>query len=105
MRETPNIFDDMGEDAFMEVDSGSGEDKRHIRHKIHRKGMAPQFIIGLSDIEIKAGDTVGVTGKLQAKKRKHRLFENYVEDDGKFLSEDQHSSGSVHANTSIYYLL
>lgn len=123
-RDTPNIFvdaeNDMDEDIFLDgIDGGDDDKTRHPKHHIHRKGMAPTFVIGLSDMELHPGDVAAVAGKLQAKKRKHRLFEKHGEDDGKFLSDaivsrmddDQHSSGSPispispHENTSKFWMI
>uniref|UniRef100_A0A7E4UYK2 Muscle M-line assembly protein unc-89 n=1 Tax=Panagrellus redivivus TaxID=6233 RepID=A0A7E4UYK2_PANRE len=45
------------------------------RPTIKRKGAAPSFVIGLADMELKAGDTAAVAGKL-AKKRRGRHDED-----------------------------
>ncbi|KAE9553836.1 hypothetical protein FO519_002966 [Halicephalobus sp. NKZ332] len=49
--------------------------------KIQKKGAPPNFLIGLADMDLTAGDTAAVAGKL-AKKRRHNL-----EEDPKSLKE------------------
>uniref|UniRef100_A0A914Q9F2 Ig-like domain-containing protein n=1 Tax=Panagrolaimus davidi TaxID=227884 RepID=A0A914Q9F2_9BILA len=49
----------------------SPNDPKRIKSQIQKKGAAPSFVIGLADMELKAGDTAAVAGKL-AKKRRHR---------------------------------
>jgi hypothetical protein len=39
-------------------------DMRRVRVHIQKKGTAPAFIVGLEDIELNAGDTAAVAGKL-----------------------------------------
>jgi hypothetical protein len=55
--ETPDIFGHQNleddEDDLMDFEE---EERQHKRPHIHRKGMAPAFVIGLSDMELKAGD-------------------------------------------------
>ncbi|CAD5224126.1 unnamed protein product [Bursaphelenchus okinawaensis] len=53
---------------------------------LKRKGAAPDFVVGLQDIEVAAGDVAAVAGKLQPKKRKHRLFEKHNQEDPKTLA-------------------
>ncbi|KAI6180537.1 hypothetical protein M3Y98_00731100 [Aphelenchoides besseyi] len=58
------------------------------RHQIKRKGAAPTFVIGLHDMELQEGKTGAVAGKMQPKKRRHRLFETQVDEDPKKLLDN-----------------
>ncbi|KAI6227724.1 hypothetical protein M3Y99_01223100 [Aphelenchoides fujianensis] len=86
------------QDVEMESELGSTvgdafgpQDDDHVlvggAHRIKRKGAAPAFVIGLHDMELKAGQTAAVAGKMQPKKRKHRLFERNHDEDPKHLRD------------------
>lgn len=95
-----DMFDTpVNEDDLMDFEEDA-PDRRHSRHHhhIHRKGMAPKFVVGLSDMELKAGDTAAVAGKLQARKRRHRLFErnNQADDeDQNVMPIPEHENSSI----------
>jgi hypothetical protein len=67
---TPNIEVqeiDGDSDDLMDFDEEVNRGRPEKRPHIHRKGVAPNFVIGLEDMELRAGDTAAVTGKLQPK--------------------------------------
>ncbi|CAD5231988.1 unnamed protein product [Bursaphelenchus xylophilus] len=62
------------------------EEMKEPRLNVKRKGAAPDFVVGLQDIEVAAGDVAAVAGKLQPRKRRHKLFEKRNQDDPKALT-------------------
>ncbi|KAI6223322.1 hypothetical protein M3Y95_00877500 [Aphelenchoides besseyi] len=75
------------DDAFGGNEFETGISHPH-RHPIKRKGAAPTFVIGLHDMELQEGKTGAVAGKMQPKKRRHRLFETRADEDPKNLLGD-----------------
>lgn len=61
-----------GQHVTLQGAKDDGQEHRG-RTKVHiqKKGTAPAFIVGLEDMDLKAGDSAAVAGKL-AKKRRHR---------------------------------
>lgn len=43
----------MDEDELMDFDDENQHGHRHLRHHVKRKGVAPEFVVGLSDMEVR----------------------------------------------------
>ncbi|TKR69840.1 hypothetical protein L596_021941 [Steinernema carpocapsae] len=56
--------------TFESYKKGEIEGQRRVHLHSKRKGAAPNFVIGLEDMELKAGDTAAVAGKLAKRRRK-----------------------------------
>ncbi|KAK0408269.1 hypothetical protein QR680_003864 [Steinernema hermaphroditum] len=56
--------------TFESYKTGDKKDVRRVHLHSKRKGAAPNFVVGLEDLELKAGDAAAVAGKLAKKRRK-----------------------------------
>lgn len=79
---TENESDDTKRKTISTEKQDLKNESKKMNLKIVKKGIPPTFIVGLSDMDLKDGDTAAVSGKL-AKKRK----EKFETDDPKSLKE------------------